>query len=264
MTRTALPIALALLVLLSGCNGILADTETATPTAETSETPASDVTLPPGVTEDGVESPFDLASAHQRVASNTSHVVTKTVTVRYENESEAHWNLTRRHDAQRGTSLLTQTTTGPPSTYRTQESLEIWTNETVSVGMADVGDDQVFFRPTGGYVHNPGVSGLPALFLAVETDVTGTTQRGESLVHLVGTDVLSAEGLDPIARNVSNVSLSAAVRPSGLVTQYSLGYDATLDGTAVRITETYQFDRRASVRADRPPWVSEAVVAVNQ
>lgn len=132
-SRRLAPIALAGLLVLAGCSGLVPDgagadgegstTEpTLTPVdvpddATSPRTPVVD--LPPGVTPDGVEDPFALARAHTEALEGRSYTVRSVVTTRYENGTlRGRRRTVARVGADRREFHVVHVTLGPQPPFR--------------------------------------------------------------------------------------------------------------------------------------------------
>jgi hypothetical protein len=82
MTRRLVPVSLAVLLLLSGCTGALdtGATGTATETSTPEEPDPANATLPPGVSDTGVENASALAAAHGETLLEEGFVLVRNVT----------------------------------------------------------------------------------------------------------------------------------------------------------------------------------------
>lgn len=260
MARTALHVVVAAAVVLAGCNGVVVDSPPQTP--ERTATPEP-VTYPPGVTDTGVTDAVELVAAHGRAARNRSYVAVRTTTVEYPNGSRTRWNLTNRRDAERDVYYLTQRISGPTSRLHGRTEFELWSNGSVAVGVIREDGDVRYFRDSEDYARRATRARLLSLFTKIETTTTGTTTDGRPLVHLLGTDVAASRLRPSRARNLSDVSFSAAVTPEGLVRSYTLRYEGELDGERVRVVEEFRLRSRTGQTVDRPAWVQVAANRTN-
>ncbi|ADQ69311.1 hypothetical protein C499_12115 [Halogeometricum borinquense DSM 11551] len=262
MARTALHITVAVLVLLAGCNGAFGEIGAQEP--ESTPTPDESVSNPPGVTDHGVTDAIALVSAHHTQTANSSYVSNHTVTVEYPNGSHARQVRTTRHGTDNNRYHMLQRVRGQSSRLLSGTAYEMWANSTTSVIVVRDDEEQRFFREQDNFVREVTRSRLLALFTKIETRTTGTTTDGQPLVHLLGTGPVETKLRRVGTKNISNTSFTATVTPHGVVRTYTLRYEGTLDGTNVKVTETYRVRSNESVTVERPSWVPTALEETNR
>jgi len=285
-TRPVGTLAVLLLVVTAGCNG-LAGTETDTPTTRdpygVPETTSAATTerapsLLPGVTERGVRDPRTLARAHGREVRASSFVLTSNRTIRYSNGTLYSMLSLRVAVDETRTYLATVSTDGPGAPVflgAPPASAEFWSNGTLYARAYGVGNETTYntFEPPNAFVATwrywvstvpyGGQDGtatdyLAALFSSVRTRVADRrTENGTTVYRLVGTGPASEQFVDDV-RNPRSVNLSATVDERGIVRRLELTYAGDVDGTTVRVTRRLRYGRIGNTTVDRPSWVDLA------
>lgn len=255
-------LALALLLLLTGCGAPAApdksSTVTPAPVPEKTQNP-----LPPGVDERGVYDPERLVDAHADALANTSYTaqVTSVLRVRGEfrsryarvirlsaGEKRVHYVLNktdRRNDTARvrhieryieGERLYVAVSEGNDTTYRMQEI-----TRSRSFLAASTGNRQGFGRLLGRL--------RPTL-----TDAQ--TENGTTLYRLVA-------GPSDI-RPLQNVTFVALVDRRGIVHEYTVTYGVRRDGEPVQVQVDVAFTDIGTTTVRRPGWVDRVPVETDR
>ena len=254
MTRGVGAVAVCVVLLVAGCNGLAADpTATATP-VEPAPVPADP---PPWLAAEGRVDADALLAAHTAGLRNGSVTLTERRVERFANGSLRfdRTTTTRRGATDRVHVVRTVAGTDPGAYGATAGRSERWAN--TSLGMAAVRDDDgVTFRPATGEPRLVGHERLRALFAALTPTIR---ERRDGTVLVGATRERVPEGLaeGPVGDG-QNVEFEATVTAGGVVRSARLSYAATVDGAAVQVTERLRYEEGATV-LERPTWVEAAV-----
>jgi hypothetical protein len=98
------------------------------------------------------------------------------------------------------------------------------------------------------------------IFGAVTTRVIAQrTQNGTVLYRVVATNVTNPAAFESEWRNPRNVTLNASISARGVVHRYQLSYEATLDGTPIRVHREVHYHELGTTVVERPPWYEQVV-----
>lgn len=262
--KTILAVALATLVLFSGCGGNLLGSGAGT-------------SMPPGLSENGVQNASALTLAHQEVLETNSYTVTVRETNRYENGSlRGSKRVTYRVDPDTRTALkilepeLSNGLFAPPNLP--SNTVKFYRNgTTVHVrGSNATTTEHVTVTEAESSLRSPKM--VPPLLTGVDLQYNGTVERNGTTLHriestavedtsLVARTVLSQRRYDELL----NVSFQALVTEDGLIKEYTVEYAVMkTEGykfpdsegeQVIRGSRTVTFESIGSTEVDRPRWV---------
>lgn len=259
--RTLTPVVVALLLVLSGCSGIL---EMGSEPDRVSVTPAEVPTedgngLPPGVTGAGFINPQELVNAHQQVLANES------VTI----------NTTHRSVAENGTVLSRTYTTYRVGANRTYAHRLATSNRTESpweheIWMNDDGRYSVERTNTTTYRFVP--NGKPNAHLLENVIIEYVEISNVSVANISGGDQQHRYRLQGSIENserqdfelgndtTKNDTIEMHVDERGFVYKFVYPRYFRQNNSIIRNTAVVRFDTNATA-PERPAWVEEAVSA---
>lgn len=261
MARDRLPrsLALALLVLLAGCAGLVGDDRSDRETVSPAPVPTYTEPLPPGVSAVSVSAAV-LADAHERALRQTNYTIVIRQRIVDGNETLRTTTRTRAvaAGAERYAGRLDRTVVDFPLTTL-PVTLEYWTNGSVYASRRlDDGSRFVYgWSRNGGHTVDVDESDvLGKLVRAVDVSVA---ERGEEVV-LAGS-TLSDPGQLPIPPYMTgphDVSLTLVVDGDGVVTRWRLAYDAWVGNRSVRVVRETRVTDVGTTTVDPPDWVGTA------
>lgn len=260
-----LPVALAGVILLSGCGGnVLA--------------PTSGTAMPPGLSENSVQNVSALTLAHEEVLETNSYTVQVEETVRYENGSlRGSKRATYRVDPDARTSLLRvepELSNGlfaPPNFP--SNTIEYYQNGTRTHVRGSNATTTEYFTTTERERGLRSPKMVPPLLAAMELEYNGTVERNGTTLHrvestdvthpsLVGRTVLSQRRYEELR----DVSFQGLVTSQGLVKEYTVEYAVVKtegykfpdseDGQVIRGYRTVRFESVGTTEVARPEWVT--------
>lgn len=250
---------------------------TSTETVTTTTTPTTATAVyPPGVTATGVPEPYALAAAHVDRLRD-SYTVTEQYRIRYDDGTlYRNESATVRVAADPSRYLATTTVagTGPNFLGGANGTLEVYSNGTTVVRRVTGGRNTtygVYTDAAGDPVDPAAVAhGTPrnderiATLLSYARDVTVERRADAVRIEATGlaTDTLAVSGVT--LTNVSGASLVATVGPDGLVREYRLSFQGTLDGRAVTVNERVRYTAVGTTTVAEPPWYGEALAATDE
>jgi len=248
-------VVLVVLVLTSGCAGLFGSEE---PRDAASPTPAPVPTTPPplapGLTADGVADPTRLADANRQALDGTAYRLNRTVAVRGPNGTLRIDRVQRVADDGTAIGRLSVSGAGPVGTAvrnwtRYREGTVVWSRTTLADG--NTVTNRLVSSDTSPYFIGRA---LPErLYRAGSFDVT--RRSGERIVLESTTPFRLARGTTELETSPPrNVSVRLVVTEDGLVRELSVGYDATIGSTSIRVRLT-QSVRPAAVTVRPPHWV---------
>ena len=254
-------LATLLVLLAAGCSGL----------DDTSES----VTLPPGVSEDGIQRPVTLIEAHGERLEEVPYTVSDTFVsepagekpgvriereIRFGADPSRYWSRSRmgfwdgtsnaidNHTVvswSNGTAVAINTTTGEGSTY---------------AGTTDA-DERFYPKPSPSQYRDD----LYVLFLASNLSVTSTEEDEITLTGTIPgeagsvTSTFDAAG-QPDNATVTNTDVQLVVSESGQIRWWRVSWDVVLtDGTRYRESRTVRITDVVSTEVPRPDWVERAV-----
>lgn len=269
MTRS-LAAALALAVLLAGCNAPVDSTPGSTLSpAPVPEKPAShdrpSGELAPGVGPTGVTDAARLASAHAETLAGAGYTVNQTLSQTYTNGTVESRYVTHARfapDAARFTTNLTQTdrfggdglSTRHIERFADGERVyEVVTERTTARYRVIRGPEGVPRPPSAFYPSNfTNERAIARLFTLVETTTTDRwTEDGTRYVRVASPREAPFPSLPPL----QNVTLVATVTGSGLVTDYRVEYDVIRSGDVVHVVVAVEYTAVGETTVHRPDWV---------
>lgn len=278
MRTVSLPVAVLALVVLAGCIGGGPQGPDAT------TTDAADGELAPGLSERGVESPDELATAHRSRLEGRSLTLESVRVERYANGSlRSRTETTIRAASNRSVYRVSKSASGPePALLGGSEGrLELWANGThVFRALAANGSTSY------GLVHDARstpaeprdrlrgdlalADELRVLFTAFGDERVERIERKRNLTAPVRYRVTASELAQPDllgpsdaeARNatvtaVVEVSSESAASQWASVRNYTVRYTTERDGETVRVTERYRFSDVGETSVERPSWRAE-------
>lgn len=224
--------------------------------------------LAPGLTRQGVIDPLAVAEAHESLLASRSETVRLRRAVRYENgdlRSRRVQETRVTGDRRRFHTVITVAGPHPPFFG---DRLEFYSDGQTVVQATVLPNRTSFFRiPLKRYraendidvvLSSPDAGAVFLLFAAIETRMTASIERpGRTRYRLRGTRLLRpgmlAEAED--VRNPRNVSLSAVVDERGVLVQYSLRFDAILDGRNVTVAKSGSHSAIGNTTVEPPEWL---------
>ncbi|MFB6299214.1 MAG: hypothetical protein ABEH65_03035 [Halobacteriales archaeon] len=264
-------IAIVLLVMLAGCQGLV--DETLEPLDRASIEPSTGATVTaPGVTRDGVVNPGALAAAHVSSLADQSYTVRANLTVLAPNGSiQGQRVAVMRVDPDGGQFSLRQTARGSfpwPAPPASDVNVPLEPKRAVPLET----DLRGFSDGNWTYLRRPTPNGTlyqrdRPRFAVVQTDsfvADGAIHARFRGIPLNRTTITEAQRDGwPVYRITATTSddrhVTALVDPLGLV--YTLRADwPTADGTSEgRVIERFRFSAIGNTTVDRPPWVDHAI-----
>ncbi|QDX41534.1 hypothetical protein [Salarchaeum sp. JOR-1] len=271
MRRTALAIALALLVALAGCGDQPPGETAVETTGATTGAPPAPTTAPnptaervaPGVTTEGVRDAFALADAHRAALSNTTFTVAETTTVRYVNGTLAMRADSWMRVNATAPRVHTSTDVRGPLAFALNSRpghSEYWGNETAAL---------VRWNTTRGIESGEGFTSAAARvqYATRWTNLVSLLVRSETAVLANdsgnGARVVSdslGEYVDAGGRyaNATNATVALRVTPGGFVPSYTVTYHTVVAGESVVVTRSVAFTNVGDTTVERPSWVGDA------
>ena len=269
MSAPVLRVVVALCCLLAGCGtaptdgGPAGGTDTLTPVAVPTSQPTGTGTgtgapagsvereLAPGVTGTGVEDPFALAAAHRRGLQERPFRLVRTMNVTRPNGTVLR-RTTRRvtvgPNASRYRLVDTARETDAYPVRAVPQRVDLWwVGGRALFRLSD--DGEVRYRrvedvpptdPVGDLTLRDRIAGLLS---ATDPEVVGREPGDPVRVILVAESVRrdSALRVPALLERPRNVTFALEVAANGVVREYRLGYDATLDGERVRVSRRVEF-----------------------
>lgn len=274
----ALLIAVAVVVVLSGCNALTgSDTETDTPTVTPAAVPTDEPTptpvpmLAPGLTRAGVVSASDLAEAHDTNLVDGSFTTVSNNTIRYANGTlRFKQNQTMRvAEGSEPFFIVSRYDGSTQQSVASAQRIESWSDGervySAAIGKNDTRYSvnrlgQTFFNAQNG-------EQFLTLFSALDTRVVGQeTHNGTELYRVRATNLTNPEYLPRSMLNVSknprNISFRATIDSQGIVRSHYLAYTTTDIqrgvNTTNRITQSVRYTDIGSTTVERPDWYEAA------
>jgi hypothetical protein len=270
-------VAIALVVLLSGCSAFTGGSEP-TQTLTPADAPAT-TSYPPGIDASGVVSPDALADAHGERDDNVSYTLVSNRTVTYENGSIRSELRTRIALAVNRSYLTTISTAGPEGPVllgRPPAAATYWSDgETYARQFTRDGTttyntfsppDQYtgtwqFWARTVAFGGRSGYAGqtIRRTFTAIPTTLEGREATANTtLYRLTGTDATSTDFAAPEIDTVENLTFDAVVDRDGLVRRIHYRFDGRIDGTPVQVERTIAYRNVGNTTVGKPAWLSRA------
>ena len=274
-----LPIVIAAMVVLSGCNALTGgdDTETETPTVTPVDVPTDEPTatpvpvLAPGLTGAGVVDAADLANAHEDALNDDSYTVVSNNTIRYANGTlRFQWNRTMRvAEGLEPFYIVSRPNGSGRQPAVSSQRVERWSNgERLYSAIVRQNDTKYSVSALNrGFISVQNGEQFLTLFNAFETRVVGQeTRNGTEIYRIRATNVTNPEYLPRSVLNTSknprNISFRALVDSEGVVRSYHLAYTATDIWRGVettnRVTQSLRYTDIGSTVVERPDWYEAA------
>lgn len=271
-------IALATLLVLSGCSGG-ADSGTpttgATPTPTTGATPtatpgttpsvsASSEQVPPGVTANGIENSTALVSAHRRTLVETGFVAVIQRTSRIERGGRTRqFRSVRRHSTESGLSrfYLQARSQTPRGTVETAS----WGNESVLLlRTRQRNRTRYSSKPRQSFNATEVLTASNIVRRAARMGtytVSRTEQRnGTTMVRLDATAFAGAADIRPLrGANVTSFEATMMVDSRGVVRALAVRINASTARGKIQLYTAYRITKQGDVRVPRPSWLAEAM-----
>lgn len=219
--------------------------------------------LAPGVTGTGVVDPFALATTHRRTLRDRSFRLVRTLNLTRQNGTLVR-RTTRRATVAPNASRLHVVYTGSYPIRAVAPRIELWWAGGPALfrlsGDGDVqyrrADDVALAGLVGELTLEDRIAGLLSV---TDTRVVGREPDDPVRVILVADGVGSESvlRLSPFLRDPRNVTVSLEVDIDGVVYEYRIAYDATLDGEGVRVVRRARFTF-VEEPAEPPAWADEA------
>ena len=254
-----------------GDGGTTAPTVTPAPVPTDEPTPTAVPQLAPGLTSEGVTDPFALAAAHATVLDGSAYTVRRNLTVRYANgslytqqstDARIAANRTRYYVVQNVSGAIVVVESSSTATYSDGERLLVarTLNGRRSYGMPRDLDREPAPAHELFSGSPPGDERIYNFFTAVETRVIGErTRNGTTRYRLVGADVTGGADFGNQFGDPRNVTARAIIDSQGIVHEYRLRYEGTLNGANITVFRRAQYTEVGSTTVERPPWYEAAI-----
>lgn len=264
------------IVMLAGCGSIAGSgvsdgpdrtalTPAPVPTELPSPTPVE--TVAPGVTRSGVIDPLALAEAHESYLASRSETVRLRRVVRYENgDLRSRRVQETRVSADRRRFHTVITVAGPQPPFF-GDRLEFYSDGQTLLQATFLPNRSSFYRiPLEQYrdqndidvvLSSPDAGTVFLLFAAVETRVTARIERAGRIRYRLRSTRLVRPGMLAEAEDVQNprnVSLFAVVDERGVLMEFSLRFEATLDGRDVAVAKAGTHTAIGATTVEPPEW----------
>lgn len=275
--RTAL---IATLVVLAGCSGLLGPTGSATgPVAETAGTESATTgsttgsnggwgtttgaderaALAPGLSEDGVTDPWDLAEAHANVLRNASYTVSSAETNWYANGSLAGQTASTTRFGSNGSAAFSNRV-NPGSGMASPDGVrryDAWSNDSAAFSRSELANGSVEYTrlPELPILGDPtGRDSLYGIYASYEFDVVDRFDRnGTTYYRLVSTGVTDAN-----AGRFSNASVAVLLDETGLVREYHVTGEQSVGSGTYHVDRTVRYTHVGDTTVERPGWIDAA------
>lgn len=263
------PTLVALLVVVSGCAGVL-DPGTERTTATTTPEPANTTTLDEtesrvySILAEGVTEARSLADAHVVGLEGRSYTTRTVWVVRAEDGTASARFVSVAEVGPEGRRFVhSRNYTGDAGLLggsRESRLLGAYSNGTVTFGAWSVNGSTEYTRfPANATAIDAGnfdgFRSIVSTFDGVNVTLDGiVTRNGTRLFRVVSTDGPHGYG----GPNVSDVRLVALVDADGVVRERRLNYTGVRDGRRVRIERRVVYEAIGGTTVDPPPWLAEA------
>ncbi|MFB6110952.1 MAG: hypothetical protein ABEJ35_00285 [Halobacteriaceae archaeon] len=269
--RPLAAVAVALLVVLAGCGGVLGGDggdgggTTTAPTSNPGGSPG-DGPLPPGVTNSGIANSTALTNAHEAGLSTDGFTASYEISVTLSSSQGTRTQALTQ--TIRATSGLTRFFVNSTTTQGSQTvSSEYWGNETLALVRNEIGG-QTQYQTLPDSINRSSrftlASSLGQLLQIADYSVTGReTVDGQTLVTLTADSVNSSLGSGQggviNAENVSNVSSTAVITTDGIIQEFTLSFNATTANGEASYQISFEVTGQGGVSVSRPAWVGQAL-----
>jgi hypothetical protein len=297
MAPRVIPVALLVVaVALAGCGATFgspgmdttpADTETrsttATPTVTETPTvsatpttaPTSDgISLPPGVTGEGVDDPLALTNAHATVLSDSSFAVAMNTTERYENGTLRSREVITATFGESGDRYavdyavsgslpsLMDASTGRLSAWADGEQVYQRLVVNGSASYQRLHDANGDARDPQDYLLADQIEEdrLYVLLSTFDGSVERVSRNGTTYYRLASENFSNSESVAATVDldSIERANLTAVVDARGIVHEYRLEYAGSIDDRSVHGVHEVAYDDVGSATVERPDWVDEA------
>lgn len=260
------PIALALLLILAGCSGIVNPTGTAREDPTVSWTPSPTATTgldyPPGVSASGVDV-ATLVEAHRLALSRAAVTIYTQRTIRATNGSTLARITTITRSSGEKTAYRYVVGGNSPDVVSTKRAnFTYWTDG------RETAIRRVAANGTARYTLLSGESeaglrldttGERRVFGALSGhDLTLDATEGSEGIRLFVLQSQSDRMTRPDGTEWRNIRLVVRVAKSGIVKSYRLEYETTLNGQHVVVTERFEIRNLTDTVVERPAWYEKA------
>lgn len=247
---------------------IPASSTTAQPTAEspvalTSALAQENATeYPPGVSEDGIDEPIELVTAHRETLENTSYTISTATTYRRPNGTMFAQSYTATRVAPGAESFSVATTQTMRNATRPlgiqHYDVEVWANETDALVARDFRDGNASYqrtsRASAPFEPNAQWELLYAALGSGNATLVGHAERnGTTLYKLVST---------PSEESVTDelgYEFSALVDSEGVVHSFQMTQRSTIDDRPVIVSRSVHVTELGNTTVERPSWYEQAV-----
>lgn len=267
MRRVALTVLLSVMLILAGCNSAPGGGNQPPSTVAndtTTETPIEGE-YPPGLSASGVTDAEAFAAAHEESLANRSYTYTREATVTAVNGSQlGNWTEYAQVGPERLRFNNTQTGTGVNVAGHAIDDIRIYTNGSVTLIDADGSDD--YRRKAGrGFAANTfsSASFLVDAFNTTETSVTTVERDGQTWYRVTAApenETFTYRYPDETVEiRATDLSTTALVSPSGLVTNFTHEYDFERGSVSGHRTMEIRYSAVGETTVERPSWYDEAI-----
>ncbi len=269
------------IALLAGCGSLsgggvpsASPDETVTPAPVPTEapTPTPIEQLAPGITENGVQDPLTLAEAHESELSNRSETVKLRREVRYANGDLRALRIQESRvsaDRRQFHTVITSEGSFPP--FR-GDRLEFYSDGQTILQATVLPNQSSYYRlPLDRYreqnnidvvLSSPDAGTVFLLFTVMDTRLADRIVGQRLIRYRLTSRRLVRPGMLAEAEDVTdprNATLRAIVDERGILREYTLRYDATVDGRNVTVTKSGVHTAVGHTTVDRPEWVQTAL-----
>lgn len=245
-------VAVAALLVLAGCAGTTQSTTTTTTGSPTTTTQAPTTTtadpvqyVAPGVSTEGVVDGFRLGAAHADTLRLNSYTVVQTET-------------TTAADGTVISSTETVAKHGDTATAGTKtvdgEQVAAFYHDGTSGTMKTGNETAALATPTDAWTQSLGAWKEDIYAVVSASDVTVEqfeTEDGKVRVRLTAENPTK---LVSVPNDAENANVEIIVSGIGLVNEYTISYDTTVDGEPATYTKTVAFTDLDGTSVDAPDW----------
>jgi hypothetical protein len=268
MVRTpAVALAMAALVVLAGCGGVL--DSGAGPADGTTTVSVDPGSLPDGVTEDGITNTSQLAQSHAAGLSETGFSASYELIVTLQTPQG-----TREQEISqmvRASSGMTHFFVNATNAQGTQSAnTQYWGNDSIGLTRNQVGNQTTFQKLPDSLDRANRftlAASLSQLLNVGDYGITATESvDGETRFTLSANSVNSSfgsgspGGID--ASNVSNVSSSVVVDESGIIHAFDLSFNASAASGNAQYKVSFEVTGTSDVSISSPSWIGDALANV--
>lgn len=259
--RPLAAVAVAALVVLAGCGGVLGGDSSP---ANQTTVDVGDTTLPPGVSQDGFSNRTRLVDGHQSALTSSGFAATYELSITLQSQAGTRTQqVSQEVRASAGLSefRVNATTQQGPRTALTQ----YWGNATLGLVRTQVANQTTYRKVSESLDRSRRftfAATLEQLLAVGDYGVTGTeTVDGEDRVTLSAQTVNSSLGSGSLgldAGNVSNVSSTVVVDEQGVVHSFELSFNASGSAGEAYYSVSFDLTGQSDMQVSKPSWVDEA------